>query len=188
MFQNTVTFRKEDATIELPTYSGVISGDIRFQMRTTALNGIILQNTGTYNFIEVRLVCQYHLYKLSVYLTLYFCLSLSLFVFLSCCLSVCCSVYHSVCLSLFMFFCPVYHSVCLSLSMFFCLFIYHSICMSVNCLLCLSMCPTVILRAFLFVRHSISQSLCIMYVVLCFCLSLILSSVCLFVCHLSSSI
>ena len=58
MFTNIVTFRKEDATIELPTYQGNTSGDIRFQMKTTAMDGIILQNTGPYDFIEVRIVCE----------------------------------------------------------------------------------------------------------------------------------
>jgi len=56
LFLNIVTFRREDATIELPTYTGIVTGDIRFQFRTTVLNGIILQNTGQLNFIEVRLV------------------------------------------------------------------------------------------------------------------------------------
>lgn len=56
MFSNVVTFRKEDATLELPTYPGTHSGDIRFQMKTTATDGIIFQNTGPYSFLEVRIV------------------------------------------------------------------------------------------------------------------------------------
>lgn len=58
MFSNVVTFRKEDATLELPTYPGTHSGDIRFQMKTTATDGIIFQNTGPYSFLEVRIVCE----------------------------------------------------------------------------------------------------------------------------------
>jgi contactin associated protein-like 2 len=56
MFNNIVTFRKEDATIEFPTFDAKTSGDIRFQFMTTTSNGIFLQNTGPYDFIEVRLV------------------------------------------------------------------------------------------------------------------------------------
>lgn len=53
-----MTFRKEDATIEFPTFDGATSGDIRFQFRTTAMQGIILQNTGPFDFIEVQLSCK----------------------------------------------------------------------------------------------------------------------------------
>ena len=63
MFSNVVTFRKEDATLELPTYPGTHSGDIRFQMKTTATDGIIFQNTGPYSFLEVRIVCELSLVK-----------------------------------------------------------------------------------------------------------------------------
>ncbi len=59
MFDNTVTFRKADATIEFPTFDASTSGDIRFQFRTTAENGIFLQNTGVAHFVEVKLVCEY---------------------------------------------------------------------------------------------------------------------------------
>ena len=59
MFDNMVTFRKPDATIEFPTFDAATSGDIRFQFRTTAENGIFLQNIGVSHFIEVKLVCKY---------------------------------------------------------------------------------------------------------------------------------
>ena len=59
MFDNMVTFRKPDATIEFPTFDAATSGDIRFQFRTTAENGIFLQNIGDSHFIEVKLVCKY---------------------------------------------------------------------------------------------------------------------------------
>ena len=59
LFENVVTFRKTDATIEFPTFEGATSGDIRFQFKTTQESGIFLQNTGTYHFIEVKLVCKY---------------------------------------------------------------------------------------------------------------------------------
>lgn len=59
LYTNIVTFRKADATIEFPTFNAATSGDIRFQFMTTAMNGIFLQCTGTYDFVEVRLVCKY---------------------------------------------------------------------------------------------------------------------------------
>ena len=59
LFDNTITFRKTDATIELPTFEGGVSGDIRFQFKTTTENGILLQNTGSYHFIELKLVCKF---------------------------------------------------------------------------------------------------------------------------------
>jgi len=58
LFTNIVTFRKEDATIQFPTFKAGASGDIRFQFMTTAMDGILLQNTGKFDFIEVRLVCE----------------------------------------------------------------------------------------------------------------------------------
>ena len=42
MFENMVTFRKEDATLELPTYSGTYSGDIRFVIITMKRFQIVL--------------------------------------------------------------------------------------------------------------------------------------------------
>jgi len=58
LYTNIITFRKTDATVEFPTFDAAASGDIRFQFMTTAMNGIFLQNTGQYDFIEVRLVCK----------------------------------------------------------------------------------------------------------------------------------
>lgn len=58
LFTNIVTFRKEDATIQFPTFEAGASGDIRLQFMTTAMDGILLQNTGQFDFIEVRLVCE----------------------------------------------------------------------------------------------------------------------------------
>ncbi|CAH1775387.1 unnamed protein product [Owenia fusiformis] len=55
LFDNVITFRKADAAITFPTYEGAISGDIRFQFKTTQENGIFLQNTGGEDFIEVRI-------------------------------------------------------------------------------------------------------------------------------------
>lgn len=61
LFENVVTFRKADATIEFPPFDAATSGDIRFEFKTTNQDGIFLQNTGTFNFIEVKLVCKWPL-------------------------------------------------------------------------------------------------------------------------------
>ena len=58
MYNNIITFRKVDATVEFETFAATVSGDIYFQFRTTILSGIILQNTGEFDFIEVRIVCK----------------------------------------------------------------------------------------------------------------------------------
>ena len=55
-----MTFHKTDATIEFPTFDSTTSGDIRFQFKTTATDGIFLVNTGPLDFIEVKLVCEYY--------------------------------------------------------------------------------------------------------------------------------
>ena len=58
LFDNIVTFRKADATIEFPTFDAATSGDMRFQFKTTQPDGVFLQNTGNHHFIEVKLVCE----------------------------------------------------------------------------------------------------------------------------------
>ena len=58
LFTNVITFRKADATIELPTFNAATSGDVRLQFKTTAMNGVLFQNKGRFDFIELRLVCQ----------------------------------------------------------------------------------------------------------------------------------
>ncbi len=63
VYDNIVTFRKADATIEFPTFDAGTSGDIRFQFKTTVPDGIFVHNTGPYDFIEIKLACkwlQYH--------------------------------------------------------------------------------------------------------------------------------
>ncbi|KAK3612149.1 hypothetical protein CHS0354_016528 [Potamilus streckersoni] len=58
LLDNVVTFRKADATLEFATFEGDRAGDIWFQFKTTAENGVLIHNTGdTENdFIQVRLV------------------------------------------------------------------------------------------------------------------------------------
>ncbi len=59
MYDNTVTFRKIDAVMEVPAFNEIhgIAGDIRFQFRTASQSGIFLQNVGnvTGDFIEIKL-------------------------------------------------------------------------------------------------------------------------------------
>ncbi|XP_050406137.1 neurexin-4 [Patella vulgata] len=55
LFDNVVTFRKADATIEFATFEADNAGDIWFQFRTTTSDGIMIHNTGPVDFIEVRL-------------------------------------------------------------------------------------------------------------------------------------
>ena len=58
MYDNTVTFRKHDATIEFPTFNAQTAGDIRLQFKTTAENGILIQNTGPEDYIQVKMTCK----------------------------------------------------------------------------------------------------------------------------------
>ncbi|ESO94302.1 hypothetical protein LOTGIDRAFT_118711, partial [Lottia gigantea] len=55
LFDNVVTFRKADATIEFATFEAENAGDIWFQFRTTTTDGVMIHNTGPVDFIEVRL-------------------------------------------------------------------------------------------------------------------------------------
>jgi len=55
-----ITFRKADATIKLATFEAEPSGDIWFQFKTTATDGVIIHNIGDSldgdaDFIQVEL-------------------------------------------------------------------------------------------------------------------------------------
>ena len=58
LYDNTVTFRKHDAVIEVPEFEPTLAGDIRFQFRTRSTSGIFLQKVGnlTADLIEVKLL------------------------------------------------------------------------------------------------------------------------------------
>ncbi|XP_022697200.1 neurexin-4-like [Varroa jacobsoni] len=56
LFDNVITFRYSDATIEIPRFNWAHSGDIYFQFRTTAENGILVHSKGYQDFIKVVLV------------------------------------------------------------------------------------------------------------------------------------
>lgn len=61
LFDNIVTFRYEDATIELPTFDFGHSGDIYFQFKTTAKNGVFVHIRGPVDFIKIDLVEEDHI-------------------------------------------------------------------------------------------------------------------------------
>lgn len=56
IFDNTVTFYYEDATIDLPTFDMGHSGDIYLQFKTTAENGVLVHSIGPTDYIKVMLV------------------------------------------------------------------------------------------------------------------------------------
>ncbi|XP_041371694.1 neurexin-4-like [Gigantopelta aegis] len=55
LFDNVITFRKVDATLQFATFEAKNAGDIWFQFRTTATDGVMIHNTGIQDFIEIRL-------------------------------------------------------------------------------------------------------------------------------------
>lgn len=56
LFENVVTFRYPDATVEIPKFNWAHSGDIYFQFKTTAENGILVHSKGYQDFIKVSQV------------------------------------------------------------------------------------------------------------------------------------
>ncbi|KAG8190720.1 hypothetical protein JTE90_024856 [Oedothorax gibbosus] len=56
LFDNTITFYYEDATIDLPTFDMGHSGDIYFQFKTTAENGVLVNSRGPSDYIKIMLV------------------------------------------------------------------------------------------------------------------------------------
>lgn len=58
LYDNTVTFRKMDAVLEVPEFESTMAGDIRFQFRTRSYSGIFIQKIGnlTGDLIEVKLI------------------------------------------------------------------------------------------------------------------------------------
>ncbi|XP_071101429.1 neurexin-4-like [Haliotis cracherodii] len=55
LFDNVITFRKADATLEFATFEAENAGDIWYQFRTTSTDGVMVHNVGPRDFIEVRL-------------------------------------------------------------------------------------------------------------------------------------
>ena len=59
MLDNIVTFRKADATIKIDTFEADPAGDIWFQFKTTATDGVLLHNIGDPDYIKVTLFSEY---------------------------------------------------------------------------------------------------------------------------------
>ncbi|PVD37242.1 hypothetical protein C0Q70_04237 [Pomacea canaliculata] len=55
LFDNTVTFNMPDANLEFPTFDAKNAGDIWFQFKTTATDGVMVHCIGDTDFIEIRL-------------------------------------------------------------------------------------------------------------------------------------
>ncbi|UYV79517.1 CNTNAP1 [Cordylochernes scorpioides] len=55
LFDNVITFRYDDATVDLPTFDMSHSGDIYFHFKTTAENGVMIHSTGPTDYIKVVL-------------------------------------------------------------------------------------------------------------------------------------
>lgn len=56
LFDNVITFHYLDATVDLPTFDMGHSGDIYFQFKTTAENGVLIHSKGPTDYIQVKLV------------------------------------------------------------------------------------------------------------------------------------
>ncbi|XP_014245346.1 neurexin-4 isoform X1 [Cimex lectularius] len=56
LFNNVVTFRISDASINLPTFDMGHSGDIFLEFKTTLLNGVILHSKGPSDFIKLAII------------------------------------------------------------------------------------------------------------------------------------
>ncbi|ROT65425.1 Neurexin-4 [Penaeus vannamei] len=56
IFDNVVTFRKADATINLPRFDMGHSGDIYFEFKTTIRDGCLIHARGTTDYIKVSIV------------------------------------------------------------------------------------------------------------------------------------
>jgi len=58
LLDNVITFRKADAILEFPTFEGDKAGDIWFQFKTTASDGVMIHDTGDTDddFIQIRMI------------------------------------------------------------------------------------------------------------------------------------
>lgn len=55
LLDNVITFRKPDASIKLSTFEAEPSGDIWFQFKTTAFDGIMVHQSGKPDFIKIAI-------------------------------------------------------------------------------------------------------------------------------------
>jgi hypothetical protein len=56
LFNNVVTFRITDASINLPTFDMGHSGDIYFEFRTTVENAVIIHSKGPTDYIKISII------------------------------------------------------------------------------------------------------------------------------------
>ncbi|GAB6032060.1 hypothetical protein CHUAL_010426 [Chamberlinius hualienensis] len=56
MYDNVVTFKHSDATINYPTFDMGHSGDIYFEFRTTQENGVLIHSIGPTDYIKITIV------------------------------------------------------------------------------------------------------------------------------------
>ncbi|GLH10251.1 Neurexin-4, partial [Gryllus bimaculatus] len=56
LFNNVVTFRIDDASIDLPTFDMGHSGDIYFEFKTTVENAVIMHSKGPTDYIKISII------------------------------------------------------------------------------------------------------------------------------------
>lgn len=56
LFNNVVTFRVADSSINLPSFDMGHSGDIYFEFRTTAENAVIIHSKGPTDYIKISII------------------------------------------------------------------------------------------------------------------------------------
>ena len=54
-----ITFRKPDASIRLSTFEAEPSGDIWFQFKTTAFDGIMVHQSGKPDFVKIAIASEF---------------------------------------------------------------------------------------------------------------------------------
>lgn len=56
LFNNVVTFRIADASINLPTFDMGHSGDIYFEFKTTIENAVIIHSKGPTDYVKISII------------------------------------------------------------------------------------------------------------------------------------
>lgn len=72
LFNNVVTFRITDASINLPTFDMGHSGDIYFEFRTTVENAVIVHSKGPTDYIKISIIGKSKINSLEVRVVLTF--------------------------------------------------------------------------------------------------------------------
>ena len=61
LFNNVVTFRISDASIDLPTFEMGHKGDIYFEFKTTVENAVIMHSKGPSDYIKISIIGMFSL-------------------------------------------------------------------------------------------------------------------------------